>query len=259
MLRRGKQRLMRSLTGRNVWFWARLSVPVAMVLVIGIERIFLEPDLIFLALLIVFVCYGSGLEFIKRFSPFVALLATYDALRGLVPLVSKHVHYTEMADFDRWIGLGQLPTIRLQHALPAGHLRWYDLCFFGLYLMHFVMPVLIGVLVWRLREPAYWRYMWSFVVVSYAAFLTYAAFPAAPPWMASRDHVIPMVRPISDQLWADLAFHSVPNLYEKFAPNQVAAVPSLHSAYPMLVERPIVETPKGVRLCRPADSVLEIL
>ncbi len=31
------------------------------------------------------------------------------------------------------------------------------------------------------------------------------------------------------------------------------------TAHPILVERPIVETPKGVRLCRPADSVTEIL
>ncbi len=31
------------------------------------------------------------------------------------------------------------------------------------------------------------------------------------------------------------------------------------AAHPALVERPIVETPKGVRLCRPAESVLEIL
>ena len=30
-------------------------------------------------------------------------------------------------------------------------------------------------------------------------------------------------------------------------------------AHPILVERPIVETPKGVRLCRPAESVLEII
>ena len=30
-------------------------------------------------------------------------------------------------------------------------------------------------------------------------------------------------------------------------------------AWPILVERPIVESPKGVRLCRPAESVLEIL
>lgn len=29
--------------------------------------------------------------------------------------------------------------------------------------------------------------------------------------------------------------------------------------HPILVERPIVETPKGVRLCRPAEKVQEIL
>ncbi|HWV53951.1 arsenate reductase (glutaredoxin) [Pseudorhodoplanes sp.] len=30
-------------------------------------------------------------------------------------------------------------------------------------------------------------------------------------------------------------------------------------AHPILINRPIVETPKGARLCRPADRVLEIL
>jgi arsenate reductase len=29
--------------------------------------------------------------------------------------------------------------------------------------------------------------------------------------------------------------------------------------HPILIERPIVETPKGVRLCRPQDVVREIL
>ena len=31
------------------------------------------------------------------------------------------------------------------------------------------------------------------------------------------------------------------------------------AAHPMLIERPIVETPNGVRLCRPQDKVREIL
>ncbi len=31
------------------------------------------------------------------------------------------------------------------------------------------------------------------------------------------------------------------------------------AAHPVLIERPIVATPKGVRLCRPAERVLEIL
>ena len=31
------------------------------------------------------------------------------------------------------------------------------------------------------------------------------------------------------------------------------------AAHPILIERPIVETPKGVRLCRPQETVREIL
>lgn len=31
------------------------------------------------------------------------------------------------------------------------------------------------------------------------------------------------------------------------------------AAHPILIERPIVETPNGVRLCRPQDAVREIL
>ena len=30
-------------------------------------------------------------------------------------------------------------------------------------------------------------------------------------------------------------------------------------AYPILINRPIVVTPKGVRLCRPSEAVLDIL
>jgi arsenate reductase len=30
-------------------------------------------------------------------------------------------------------------------------------------------------------------------------------------------------------------------------------------AHPILINRPIVETPKGVRLCRPSEAVLDIL
>jgi arsenate reductase len=37
------------------------------------------------------------------------------------------------------------------------------------------------------------------------------------------------------------------------------AILSAMVAHPILVERPIVESPKGVRLCRPADTVRDLL
>jgi arsenate reductase len=38
-----------------------------------------------------------------------------------------------------------------------------------------------------------------------------------------------------------------------------ATVLAAMAADPILIERPLVETAKGVRLCRPQDAVLEIL
>jgi arsenate reductase len=38
-----------------------------------------------------------------------------------------------------------------------------------------------------------------------------------------------------------------------------ATVLAAMTAEPRLIERPLVETDKGVRLCRPQDKVLEIL
>lgn len=40
---------------------------------------------------------------------------------------------------------------------------------------------------------------------------------------------------------------------------EAAAVLAAMAAEPRLIERPLVETEKGVRLCRPQDKVLEIL
>lgn len=227
-------RRLRSLRWQG-WKSVRILVPIGIVAFFLIWRVFLTPDVMFAILFIVFVVYGRAFEFVKMFSPFLLLLLSYDSLRGFIPYISKHVHYSTMIDFDYWIGRGQLPTVRLQHLLYHGHLQWYDFYFYGLYMLHFVIPVLFAVLVWQTRPQQYWRYVWSFVVVSYSAFITFLLFPAAPPWMAAQNGYIPHIEKLSTDIWWAFGVHNFPTLYEKFAPNPVAAVPSLHSAYPTLV------------------------
>jgi PAP2 superfamily len=217
------------------WKSVRILIPVALVAFFLIWRVFLTPDVMFAFLFVVFVTYGLAFEFIKLFSPFVALLLSYDSLRGFIPYISKHVHYSTMIDFDDFVGNGQLPTVWLQHLLYHGSLRWYDFYFYGLYMLHFVVPVLFAVLVWRTRPQQYWRYVWSFVTVSYAGFITFLLFPAAPPWLAAQNGYIPHIEKLSTDIWWAFGVHDFPTLYAKFTPNPVAAVPSLHSAYPMLV------------------------
>jgi membrane-associated phospholipid phosphatase len=67
--------------------------------------------------------------------------------------------------------------------------------------------------------------------------VTYALFPAAPPWMASDlGELQPTVRSIG-VIWSHIPIGNFDTLYEKGAnySNQVAAVPSLHCAYTLLV------------------------
>ena len=68
-------------------------------------------------------------------------------------------------------------------------------------------------------------------MVSFAGFLTFFAFPAAPPWIASEKGLIEPIARISTNVWYALGIHDFPSVYNKIAPNPVAAVPSLHASF----------------------------
>jgi membrane-associated phospholipid phosphatase len=59
--------------------------------------------------------------------------------------------------------------------------------------------------------------------------------PTAPPWLASQNHYIPHIERISTDVWFGLGLHNFPSVYNHITPNQVAAVPSLHAAWAVLL------------------------
>jgi len=197
-------------------------------------KAFWSPDVLFLVFLTIFAVNGHGKEYIRKFTPFVALLVSYDALRGVVPFISHRVHFTEMINFDKWLFGGQIPTNILQNAWYHGTLHWYDYYFYFVYMLHFLAPFIIAALIWKYRPTRYWQFAGALLLLSYAGFITYIIYPAAPPWMASDLHLIPQITKLSTAVWWGWGVHSVPNIYAHFNPNPVAAVPSLHAAYPTL-------------------------
>ncbi|HSX41673.1 MAG TPA: phosphatase PAP2 family protein [Candidatus Saccharimonadales bacterium] len=213
----------------------RLFYIVCMVYILVFWRAFWTPDLLFIMFFFLFLLYGQGRQFFVNFGPFVAALLAYDSLRGVVPFLSKHVHFTEMIDFDKWLFGGHLPTVVLQQWWYSGHAVWYDFFFYLLYMCHFVAPMIAAVLIWKYRPQHYLRYGLAFLILSYGGFLTYIAFPAAPPWMASEMHLIPTIHKISSDVWWALGVHNFPTIYQYLSPNLTAAVPSLHSAYPLMI------------------------
>lgn len=198
------------------------------------EPSFPTPDKIVVFLTFVFMIFNQALELLKRLLPFAGLLIVYESFRGLVPSLNAHVNYMFMVHVDRFFGLGSLPTSLLQGWWWHGTVQWYDYMFYETYMLHFVLPFALALLVWKIREKHYWRYVTTYLTVSFAGFLTFLVFPAAPPWLASDKGMIPHITRVSSEIWASLGVHDFPSLYNKISPNPVAAVPSLHAAYATL-------------------------
>lgn len=195
---------------------------------------FPTPDKLLIFLFFIFLIFGKGLELIKRLAPFVGLLLVYEMFRGFADKLNTRVEFMWMVDVDRWMFGGTLPTTNLQKALWNGQVQWYDFFLYSFYVLHFVLPVSLALLIWRYREKIYWRYITSFLILCFAGFLTYLAFPAAPPWMASDLGKIEPITRISSDVWFALGIEDFPSVYSKISPNPVAAVPSLHAGFATL-------------------------
>ncbi len=207
---------------------------LACVIIFALKPSFPTPDKLLVFLTFVFMCFSQALDMLKRFVPFVAIILVYESFRGIADGLNSKVNFMFMADFDRWLFGGTLPTTSLQQWLWHGHVQWYDFVLYLAYMMHFVFPLTLAVVIWKKFPVYYWRYVTSFSLLMLAGFLTYVLFPAAPPWMAAEGGLIEPITRISSNVWFALGVNDFPSLYNKIAPNPVAAVPSLHAAFSTL-------------------------
>src|SRR3989344_362882 len=226
--------LKRYLATANIWRIIGIAGAILIIILFLREPSWPTPDKIIVFLTFIFMALGQAREMLKRLLPFVALLLVYESFRGLAHSLNTHVNYTWMINMDNKI-FGPLPTAVLQNWLWHGRVQWDVFVFYIVYMMHFILPIALAILILKQRDKFYWQYVSTFVFLSFMGFLTYLLFPAAPPWMASdQGYIQPIVR-ISSQVWAALGIHDFPSLYNKIAPNPVAAVPSLHAAYATLL------------------------
>jgi membrane-associated phospholipid phosphatase len=170
--------------------------------------------------------------------PFFGILALYDLLRGVADGLIFRPFFLPQIDVDKFLFFGTVPTVWLQERLyDPGTLPWYGVIAWVVYMSHFfATPLLAGVL-WKLDRTRFRRYAACVATLSLMGFATYALFPAAPPWMASEagliSHTVRVIPEIWGQLGIPARFGVVGTGYE-YA-NDVAAVPSLHAAFSLLI------------------------
>lgn len=193
------------------------------------EPSFPTPDKLLVFLIFVFMIFEQALQMLKRLLPFIGLILVYESFRSVADSLNSHVNYSLGPHVDKFL-FGKLPTVELQNWLWKGHVQWYDFVFYAPYLLFFAIPIALALLVWKTREQHYWEVVTIYLTVFFAAFVTFLAFPTAPPWLASQNHYIQPIVRTSSYVWGALGIHNFPSLYNHLAANPVAALPSLHAA-----------------------------
>ena len=216
-----------------------LAASAVLVVVVGVPY---QRDILAVWLLLGLLCfslsdirgYASGM--VLEWLPFIAILIAYDSLRGSAGHVFG-VHYLPQLQVDQALFGGTAPTVTLQHWLWHGHVVWYDIVFWCVYLTHFFATPLLAAILWKVDRQRFRKFALLVATLSFAGLITYALYPAAPPWMASQAHVMAPITRIIPAVWHSLNLHSAGSLVEngyQYA-NNVAAVPSLHAAFSLLI------------------------
>ncbi len=201
------------------------------------QGIGIAPDRYAFVLLFVSLFFKKTRGFFLDFLPFLFILISYDFLRGFADTLGQEVHFFELINFDRALFGGILPTSYLQGLLfNPSNPAWYDYLATILYFLHFALPLSFAFFLWVYNKSYFKKFVTAILILSYAGWITYVIYPAAPPWLAAEKGYIHGISKIMDQtLKAFPERLSVPTIYHNINPNPVAAVPSMHAAYPLLI------------------------
>ncbi len=183
-----------------------------------------------------------------------AYIAAYKTPHDDQQAQAVRVHIDYPIDIDRVIGLGELPTLRLQRALAridpvGGEPQWtaLDRVLVWTHWLWFMVPhSAVAYILWR--DPAAFP---RAAVMMYATFDLGASFywvaPTAPPWYAaslgarigrSEPDVRRMMVEYGEHFWRD----GWGPLYSVFGGNPLAAMPSLHFATSLMATLLLAET-----------------
>lgn len=228
---------------RWVWMTAWAVAFIACWVTIGLPT---EPVYMFVWLWTVAIAWRSTapwrshLRFARDWAPVVLLLVLYNLSRGFAESATPHV--TELIDADVWLSGwltgGQVPTVWLQeHLYDPDRVHWWDMLASWVYFSHFVLALGVALVLWLSNRARWAAFMRRWLFLCGAGLATYFAYPAAPPWWAYEHGYLTEVVRISTRGWAELGLHGAFNALNsgQLASNPVAAMPSLHTAWALLV------------------------
>ena len=200
--------------------------------------------LFWLALAMLVASIGNPLGWAKSmlidWLPLYLVLVGYDIAHGLADNLGVRPHVDPQLSFDQALFGTDGLTDPLQSWLWRDSGSWYDQVFLVVYLSHFVVTLAVCAALWMRSRELFLAYRRRVLSMWFLALGFFAVFPTVPPWMAAQQgHLPPMVRVVELLLTGSTSSDGSEPFRDADGrislANPVAAVPSLHSALPMLL------------------------
>jgi hypothetical protein len=197
---------------------------------------FITPVGLAMLLMPIALWVNRGGRFLRDWVPVLVGFLAYGTTIAAVPQLGLDVHYLPQIDADRLIGLGTLPTNWLQAHLYHGDIGALEIFSAVMYITHFLAPLLLAFLLWAFwRGRGFYDLLFGILAVSILADITFILAPTAPPWLASEHGLVPPVQPILKDTLEHLQLTGLASRKgDAGSYNIVAAVPSLHAAWPVI-------------------------
>jgi PAP2 superfamily len=204
------------------------------------RHVFFVPKILIVCLsLLVAAAAGRLTGFIQDWFVFIGFIYLFDSLRGSIFILTCQLDlpvYTLYAIKAEKFLFGAIPSVVLQDWFlkspnPSG-LTWFEKLITVAHGSHFLAFLVVGLLIWLYKGNYFRFYKVSFYLVIFFGLLGYLAVPTVPPWMASN---IFSLLPRIFRFNAVIFNMAIPDITSGFDTNPIAAMPSLHGAFPILL------------------------
>jgi membrane-associated phospholipid phosphatase len=200
--------------------------------------LFAPKILLFGIIILVAVILGKLQILLKDWFFFLSFLYLFDSLRGTIYILTCKLNlpvYTLYVIKSEKFLFGNIPSLFLQNALlktsSYGEFGWLERFLTVIHGTHFLAFLFIGLIIWLHHSNYFRAYKSSFYWVTAIGVSGYFAVPTVPPWLASwLFHFIPELTQFNIILYN----MTNPDITSGFNTNVIAAMPSLHAAFPAL-------------------------
>jgi PAP2 superfamily len=204
----------------------------------------LQPLLLWLGAAMFIASLGNPLGWAKGmfvdWLPIYVILIAYRIAGGLVDNLGMAPHNFPQRPFDQLLFGSAGLTDHLQGWFWHGHPYAWDYAAFAIYFSHFVASLVIGAVLWMRDRGQFLAFRRRLFAIWLLAIGIFAAYPTVPPWMSADQGALPPLTRIIEQMWRPVSSVQVQAVLSSSdgrisIENPVAAVPSMHSAIPMLI------------------------